>query len=226
MIIRQMLTGDIDVCCYILGCEETRQGLVFDPGGDEDKILAAVNELGLQIKYIVNSHYHPDHTHGNQMLKKAFGARVVIHEADNAMLTNQQAIDFFAPQGMSMTLPADRTVKDGDILAIGTIRVQVLHTPGHSPGSICLLAEGNLFAGDTLFVGGSGRTDVPGGSIDRLLESLAIKIAVLPPETVVWPGHDYDDTLQSTLAVEMQENMFLNGEMAKWVKKAAQKATL
>jgi glyoxylase-like metal-dependent hydrolase (beta-lactamase superfamily II) len=103
----------------------------------------------------------------------------------------------------------DIRLKDGDVLEVGKLKIEVLHTPGHTPGSVCYLVEGNLFSGDTLFVGAAGRTDLIGGSLDTLLESLEKRLIVLPGETVVWPGHNYGESPTSTIAREMQENVYI-----------------
>jgi glyoxylase-like metal-dependent hydrolase (beta-lactamase superfamily II) len=111
--------------------------------------------------------------------------------------------------GLSFDAPVDIHLKDGDVLDVGHLKIEVLHTPGHTPGSVCFLTEGHLFTGDTLFVGAAGRTDLTGASLDTLIESIKEKLLSLPRETVVWPGHDYGDTPTSTIGREMQENIYI-----------------
>jgi glyoxylase-like metal-dependent hydrolase (beta-lactamase superfamily II) len=212
MIIKQMLLGPDSVFCYILACETTREAIIIDPGGDEDKILAIVNEMQLKPKYIINTHCHPDHTCGNRIIKDATRADIIRHEADELLLQDNSVLDFFSRQGYPPSPPADKTVQDKDQLKFGNHSLHVIHTPGHSPGSICLYVDGNLFTGDSLFVGAAGRVDVPGGDFTTLLESLDRKIAVLPDETVIWPGHDYGDGISSTIGREKKENPYLGGE--------------
>jgi len=212
VIIKQLTVGSMEVFCYLLGCEETGEAVVIDAGGDEEEILTLLGKLGLALVSIINTHCHPDHTAGNRRLKEATGAEIVMHEADAALLADRQAGSYFAGLGFPPAPPADRLVRDGDLLPFGRHALRVIHTPGHSPGSICLLAEGNLFTGDALFVGAAGRVDIPGGDFRTQMSALAEKISVLPPETIIWPGHDYGDTAVSSIEREKKENPFLGGE--------------
>ena len=187
--IRQLATGYLDNFSYIVGCETTRKGLVIDPGPDPDIIVAAVEEEGLTIAMIVNTHGHGDHTAGNAALKARTGAPVLIHQGDAHLY----------PQ-------ADRLLSRETTLSLGQITFEVIHTPGHTPGGICLYAQGNLFTGDTLFVGDSGRTDLPGGDRPTLGASIR-RLMRLPDETVVWPGHDYGPSASSTIGWEKRHNV-------------------
>lgn len=211
MIIRQMNVGMMGVCCYLLGCATTRKGLIIDPGGDEDLILAACRQEGLTVEYIVNTHGHPDHVCGNGRIKAATGARIVMHEADAAFFGQPEIEQFFSALGLPPSPPADLLVKDGDSIVIGDIRLSVLHTPGHSPGGICLYARPDLFTGDTLFVNGVGRTDFPGGDTGQLRKSINDRLLTLPADTVIWPGHGYGGS-SSTVADEKAGNPFLRGD--------------
>ncbi len=212
MILEQFRVGEMKVCCYLLGCEESGKGVVIDPGGDEEKILARIRELELEIPWIINTHCHPDHTCGNARLRSATGAAIILHEEDIALLADPGAAACFARMGLPDSPPADRAVRDGDIIRAGGLEIRVLHTPGHSPGSICLLCETDLFTGDSLFVGSAGRVDLPGGDFNTLINGLAAKVATLPDSTVIRPGHDYGDTPFSTVGREKRENPFLGGE--------------
>jgi len=211
MIIHQTAVGELAVFCYILECEQTRQAVVIDPGGEEERLLALIVDRHLDLRFIINTHVHPDHTCGNDFLRRHTGAAVVLHRDDVALLADPQANLFLRRMGLP-TPPADRLVEDGDILSFGACSLTVLHTPGHTPGGICLYGSGNLFTGDSLFVGAAGRVDLPGGDFNTLINSLATKIATLPDETVIWPGHDYGDTPTSTVGREKKENPFLGGE--------------
>jgi glyoxylase-like metal-dependent hydrolase (beta-lactamase superfamily II) len=190
MIIRQIEVGHMDNFSYLVGCERTRKAVVIDPGADAERIAAEAERHSLTIDTIVNTHGHGDHTGANRRLKELTGARIVLHEADAAG----------HPEADVRLDGSEETLKVGDI----TFRV--IHTPGHTPGGICLYAEGNLFTGDTLFVGDSGRTDLAGGHRPTLGASIR-KLMELPEDTVVWPGHDYGPTRHSTLAWEKRHNV-------------------
>ena len=212
MIIKQLQLGADKVFCYILACEKTLEAIIIDPCGDEQIILALIRELHLKNLFIVNTHCHPDHTCGNKVIKEMTQAQIIRHEADELLLHDPTAKEYFERQGFPVSPPADRLVHDGDKLVFGNYTMHIIHTPGHSPGSICLYADGNLFTGDSLFVGAAGRVDVPGGDFATLIESLSNKIAVLPDDTIIWPGHDYGDTVTSTIGREKKENPYLGGE--------------
>jgi len=212
MIIKQMELGTDKVFCYILTCEKTRTAVIIDPCGDEEKLLSYIRKLQIKPLFIINTHCHPDHTCGNEIVRDATGAAIVRHEADELFLQDPEAAAYFNRQNFPPSPPADKTVTDGDLLTFGQHTLKIIHTPGHSPGSICIYADGNLFTGDSLFVGAAGRVDVPGGDFSTLLSSLAAKITVLPDTTTIWPGHDYGDTKTSTVGREKKENPYLGGE--------------
>lgn len=212
MIIKQMELGADKVFCYILACEEIREAVIIDPCGDEENLLTAIQKLQLNLLYIINTHCHPDHTCGNKIIKEATGASIVRHEADELLLNDPGAKSYFNRQGFTPSPPADMVVNDGDQLKYGNYTLEIIHTPGHSPGSICIYVDNNLFTGDSIFVGAAGRVDVPGGDFNTLIASLADKIAVLPDETIIWPGHDYGDSRTSTVGREKKENPYLGGE--------------
>ncbi|MEW6219339.1 MAG: MBL fold metallo-hydrolase [Thermodesulfobacteriota bacterium] len=211
MIIEKLTVGALAVSCYLVACSETRHGLIIDPGGDEDRILAAIKRLDLVIDAIVCTHAHPDHVAANAVLKEKTGARIVMHADDDAFFARPEIRTFFSGLGMPFSPPADTRVRDGDTITTGSLTFTVLHTPGHTPGSICLYGHGQLFTGDTLFVGGVGRTDFPGGSERALERSLGEKLRGLPPATIVWPGHDYGGE-RSTIGEELQDNPYLAGD--------------
>ncbi len=209
MILQQLIVGSMGVCSYIIGCEETKKGAVIDPGGDEVKILQEVEKLGLQVEYIIATHGHPDHVCGNRAIKQATGAAIVMHEADALFFENPETRNYFSMLGLEPSPPAEVKVKDGDIIKVGNVELQVIHTPGHTPGGMCLYAAPDLITGDTLFVGGVGRTDFPGGSYSELINSLKTKVMALPDETVVWPGHGYGGS-RSTIGEEKRSNPYLD----------------
>ena len=209
MDIEQMKVGFMEVFCYILGCPSTKEALVIDPAGDEDRIVERIRQKELDLKYIVNTHGHPDHLCGNYKVKELTGAKIIIHELDDKMFNSEQGYEMARQWGFVPSPPADITVKDGDHIEIGDVSLKVIHTPGHSPGGICLLGNGNLFTGDTLFVGGVGRTDLPGASMDQFMKSIREKLLTLPDETIVWPGHDYGERPSSTIGIEKHTNPWL-----------------
>lgn len=210
MIIKQMTVGMMGVCCYIASCEETNTGVIIDPGGDEDAILAYCKGKSINVIYIINTHGHPDHVCGNEKIKTATGAKIVMHMEDATFFSKPEVTQFFSQLGLPASPPVDMTVKDGDILSFGNESLAVIHTPGHTPGGMCLYNKPHLFTGDTLFAGAAGRTDFPGGNMDQLLLALQTKLLPLPDDTVVWPGHGYGGD-KSTLGVERRDNPFLNG---------------
>jgi len=194
MILLGMEVGQLGTNCYIVGCEETREAAVIDPGGDALKILKFLERNNLKLTHIINTHGHIDHIGGNRTLKEQTQAELIIHEEDASMLTSAgRNLSLFS--GMVMSGPAaDRTVKEGDKIKVGnTVVLEVIHTPGHTPGGMSLKLEVDdkniLFVGDTLFNGSIGRTDFPGGSYRQLIESIQQKIMVFPDETEVYPGH-------------------------------------
>lgn len=206
----RLVTGGFRVNTYLVSCHETGEGVVIDPGGESERILAAIRDAGLKIQYILNTHGHADHRLANDHLRKALNVPVCMHEADDAFFARPEIRALSAQElGVSAEGRADIRLRDGDLLRVGRLEIQVIHTPGHSPGSVCFLLAGNLFTGDTLFVGDVGRSDLSGGSFANLLRSIKERIIVLPPDTVVHPGHDYGETPTSTLAWEMRENPYI-----------------
>lgn len=195
---------------YLVVCPHTRETVIIDPAGEEDKLLDLIKSEGLKVKYILNTHGHSDHVLGNPKLKEVLNVPVCMHEDDDRFFSDQAVREKSSKElGLPPPDPADIRLKDEDIVEVGTLKVKVIHTPGHTPGSVCYLVEGNLFCGDTLFVGAVGRTDLIGGSLETLLESLEKRLIVLPKETIIWPGHDYGDSPTSTMGREMEENPYI-----------------
>lgn len=189
--------GPLGVNCCLLGCEETGQGIVVDPGGDVDRILIAIQKRNLTIRTIINTHGHFDHVGGNRQLKDATAAELLIHQADEPMLSRVAAVAGMYGMSAQNSPAPDRFLEDGIVVEFGSHSLQVIHTPGHTPGGCCLylVSEQLLISGDTLFADGVGRTDLPGGSHEQLVNSIRSKLFTLPDQTVVWPGHGPSTTI-------------------------------
>ncbi len=195
--------------CYVVGCEETRETIVIDPGFESaieaKEILNFIEKNDLHVKYIVNTHGHADHTSGNEIIRKATGGLLLIHEDDAIMLTPiaKTVIRVFGLNGKSP--PADRTLHDGDVIQVGRLKLVVLHTPGHSRGGISILGDEVVFVGDTIFAGSIGRTDFPGASFKEIIHSIRTKLVTLPDHFKVYPGHGP----VTTIGEEKKHNPFL-----------------
>ncbi len=209
MILKTFVVGSLGVNAFIMGCEEKKEAIVIDPAGSEDMLARKIKDLGLNLKYIVNTHGHPDHTSGNRRMKELTGAPVLMHRADDEFFRRPEAVATFRAWGFEAAPPADGFLEDGGTVQFGTISLQIIHTPGHSPGSVCLLGNGYVVTGDTLFIDGIGRTDLPGGSMDTLLVTLREKILPLPDETIVLPGHDYGPKPTDTIGNQKRTNPYL-----------------
>lgn len=199
MIIRTLLVGPIQTNCYLIGDEVTGDGAVIDPGGDPDLILEAIHREGLAIRYILNTHAHFDHMAANSPLAAACNTPLALHPADSELLSAGGGATWFGLLSSPPTSKVDVELSDGQELAMGGLRIDVLHTPGHSPGHVAfsLPGEGVLFSGDALFQEGIGRTDLPGGDYATLMTSIRHKLMTLPDETVVYPGHGPATTIGS-----------------------------
>lgn len=191
MIFDVVVVGPLSVNCFILGCEETREGVVVDPGGDVERIIQAVRRHGLTIRYIINTHGHFDHVGGNREAVATFKAPLLIHQDDAHLLGLVAEVGrMYGIQGENSPA-ADGFLTDGMEIEFGTHRMKVLHTPGHTQGGCCLyMAEENkIITGDTLFADSIGRSDLPGGSHDQLLASIQAKLFTLPDAVAAYPGH-------------------------------------
>ncbi|ACI20876.1 MULTISPECIES: MBL fold metallo-hydrolase [Thermodesulfovibrio] len=204
MKIKKFEVGPLFVNCYIIYDERTKEAVVIDPGDEPDLILDFIKEENLNLKYILCTHGHFDHIGSVKELRDETGAKVVLHEKDIEIYRNspQIAMQFFGIEIEPQPEP-DILIKNGEILNTGNIQLTVIHTSGHSPGSVCFYTDGYIFTGDTLFAGSVGRTDIIGGSMNELLNSLK-KIASLPDETIVFPGHGP----KTKIGIEKKTNPF------------------
>jgi len=192
---KHLAVGPLMSNCYIIACKQTREAAVIDPGDEADNILIAVSEFKSRLKYILNTHGHFDHVGANARLKQVTGASILIHEEDAPMLNIVSSSA--GAWGMSSvdSPPPDQTIKEGDIIEVGQIKLKVIHTPGHSPGGVSFLTDNIVFVGDTLFAGSIGRTDFPGGNYNTLITSVKNKLFVLDDNVVVYPGHGPETTI-------------------------------
>jgi len=199
--------GPLQCNCSVLGDETTREAMVVDPGDDISEVLALIQRHNLQVKQIVITHAHIDHVGGAMKLRAATDAPILINENDYALLKMLDIQAAWVGMENPGKVEISQSVAESDIVQAGSLIANVIHTPGHTEGSICLYfpTEQKLIAGDTLFAGSIGRTDLPGGSFDKIIRSLHGKLLVLPDETVVVPGHGP----LTTIGEERQSNPFL-----------------
>ena len=189
MRVYQIPVGPMQNFSYIVEDTSTHDAVIIDPSWDLEKLVKIINERNLKVKYIINTHWHDDHTRGNEELSKQLDVKIIQHEASD--------------------LKNDLTVTDGDSIQFGSSLLVVYHTPGHSKDSICLVGDGKIFSGDTLFVGNCGRIDLPGGSARELYHSLSDVIVNLSDDLVLYPGHDYGSSPTSTIGSEKRTNFVM-----------------
>lgn len=190
MRVKCLAVGAIAANCYLVWCEDTKEGVVIDPGGEGERILAEIRQEELKVKYIINTHGHMDHVAANEKVKEGTGARVAIH-VDELPLLEDPSLNLSLYMGGEYRCPApDLTLREGDEVTVGKdVKLTVLHTPGHTRGGLSLKAPGAIFTGDTLFADSVGRTDFPGGSFSDLIASIKSKILTCDDDYVVYPGH-------------------------------------
>jgi glyoxylase-like metal-dependent hydrolase (beta-lactamase superfamily II) len=195
MKIVKLSVGPLMANCFILGCQDTGNAAVIDPGGDVDRILTALAKERLTVTAIINTHGHFDHVSGNRSLKNTTGADIMIHPEDAPMLTQlSRSAGAFGLSAEDSPAP-DRLLNGGDHVQVGRIDLSVLHTPGHTPGGISLFTPGHVFVGDALFAGSIGRTDFPGGNHDTLIRSIRTQLFGLDEDVVVYTGHGPETTI-------------------------------
>jgi len=208
---RRLTVGFLGTNCYLVTCEKTLEAIIIDPGFGADEtenVLREITEKDLRLKYVVDTHGHADHVSGNGALKQATGAEILIHE-DDAPLFADPWRNLSKMMGLTVASPpADQLLREGDLIRVGSSELEVMHTPGHTAGSISLhcASDGIVFTGDTLFAGSIGRTDLPGSSFEDIVGSLS-RLMGLPAQTVVYPGHGE----KTTIGKERRENPFVLG---------------
>jgi glyoxylase-like metal-dependent hydrolase (beta-lactamase superfamily II) len=205
--IEQLIVGSLDTNCYLLSETFSKKTLVIDPGGNPEAIIKKIEENGLKVTGILNTHGHADHIKANKEIKEKYKVPILIHEEDAELLTDPELNGATLIGSHIVSPKADVLLKDRQIVKIGSLEAKVIHTPGHTPGGINLMLEDILFTGDTLFMGSIGRWDFPGGDGKTLLKSLEF-YKKLPENITIFPGHGPE----STMATELQANPFLAGE--------------
>ena len=213
-VLKRLVVGPLEVNCYIICGEGSKEAAVIDPGGDGDVILEALKGAGLSVKAVINTHGHFDHVGADAEVASSTGAPLAIHPLDVPLLEAAplQAERFGLPvPGLAKAGPMEPLIllADKEVMEVGTLKLTVLHTPGHTEGGVCLYLadQGIVFTGDTLFAGSIGRTDLPGGSMETLLSSIAEKLLTLPEDVVAFPGHGPETTMKN----EAFSNPFIQG---------------
>ncbi|MCI0468450.1 MAG: MBL fold metallo-hydrolase [Nitrospirae bacterium] len=206
MLIKNIVVGPLEANCFIIADEVSKKAMVVDPGDEPERIIDFIKGNEFNVEHIVCTHGHFDHVGAASDLKKQTGAKFLIHKDDLEIY--HAAKDMAALWGFEMDdiIEPDDFVKEGEVIKVGSLRLEVIHTPGHSPGGICIYGEGIVLTGDTLFAGSVGRTDFYGGDMDKLLESIK-RLMTLPDETRALPGHGPE----SSIAREKRTNIFAKG---------------
>lgn len=207
MFLKRLVVGALETNCYLISCKKTKKTAIIDPGGEDEVnlILNLLQKNNFDLKYIINTHGHIDHIAGNNLLKAKTEALLLIHRLDADMLVNANK-NFSSFMGKEICSPsADKLLKEGDKISLGILNLIVIHTPGHTPGGISLVSNNIVFTGDTLFAGGIGRTDLPGGSYQDLIKSIKEKLLILGDDKIICPGHGPD----STIGKERKTNPYL-----------------
>lgn len=205
--IEGIITPGMGTNCYLLSCPQTKKAILIDPGAGSKGILDWLKQKDVEISFILLTHGHYDHIGAVEDLRQELGVEVAVHEADAGMLVDPMK-NLSGYMGKTAAIkPAEIILQDQQVLELGNLQLQVIHTPGHTPGSICLLTPDGLISGDTLFNGSVGRTDFPGGNMNNLLNSIQERIMVLDDDINVYPGHESI----TTIGKERLHNPFLNG---------------
>ena len=205
MIIKNIVVGPLEVNCYILGCEDTKEAAIIDPGDNADEIISNIEKEGLKPKFIINTHAHFDHIGGVKVIQDHFKIDFILHEGDLFLVENaSEQATAFGLKPISKPV-VNKNVTNGEKVNLGNKSITVIHTPGHSPGGVCYYSDNNVFVGDTLFAGSIGRTDLPGGSYDTLINSIKENLFPLGDSTIVYPGHGPSTTIGN----EKEHNPFL-----------------
>ncbi|MFH1808261.1 MAG: MBL fold metallo-hydrolase [Pseudomonadota bacterium] len=208
-IIQQFEVGPMANFAYIFGCASTRQVVIIDPTAEVPRLLHAVEELGATLVAVINTHGHADHIAGNAAVLAARPVPLIVHASCELHGDGMMSRQIFAMLEGGPSPEPTRRVQHGDKIAVGELELEVVHAPGHTPGDMLLYHRGAVFTGDVLFVGGLGRTDLPGSSMQQMARSLRERVATLPDDTVVYPGHNYGPRPTSTIGQEKRFNPYV-----------------
>ena len=206
MIFEAMTVGSYYSNCYIVGSESSKEAAVIDPGADFNKIDNKINELGVIPKIIILTHAHGDHLGAVEEFVKKYGTKVYIHEGDAQALTDSNKNFSKVLFGKNISINPDVILKDGDEIHLGDLKFEIIHTPGHTKGGICIKVGNIMMTGDTLFNNSIGRTDFPGGSFEEIIDSIQEKIFKYDEDIIIYPGHNSPSTIKS----EKLSNPFVN----------------
>lgn len=204
------VSGPYNLNTYVLACNKTREALIIDPGGQAEALSALVREKGLSPLRILNTHGHADPVFSTPSFKQDFDIPSCLHGADDDFFRDPEVREKTSKAvGLPPPYPADIRLVHKDEIRFGNLCLKVIHTPGHTPGSVCFLCRDRLFTGDAVFVGEAGRTDLPGGNLPRLIESIRTRIMPLDKKTIIHPGHHHGAEFESTLEREMTQNIYI-----------------
>jgi hydroxyacylglutathione hydrolase len=210
--VKGIVVGVFQENCWVIGSRRTGEGIVVDPGDEADRILDLAKDMGVNVKLIINTHAHLDHILAVPAVQRATGARFLLHPGDNEIA---RGASVSAAQWLRREVEpvpdADLPLADGDAVEVDGLALRVIHTPGHTPGSVCFYTDGMLFSGDTLFRGSIGRTDLPGGDYSQIMSSIISRLLTLPDETIVLPGH----MMETRIEHERKTNPFVLQEIGR-----------
>jgi glyoxylase-like metal-dependent hydrolase (beta-lactamase superfamily II) len=207
--LKQLLAGPMQNFVYLVGDRQTRQAVAIDPAWDVDAILKVLAEDDMKLTAALITHFHPDHIGGDLMGHHIQGPTELLERGERIKIYVDKHEADYVPRVCGLSKSDLSLCESGDEIAVGSQRLHFIHTPGHTPGSQCFLVGGNLISGDTLFIGGCGRVDLPGSDPSQMYDSLMNKLRALPDDTVLYPGHDYADRPTSTIGEEKQRNLYL-----------------
>lgn len=204
MFIHNVLAGTYGVNCYIIGDNETKKGAVIDPGGNAHEIIRVINDNKINVEYIILTHGHGDHIGAVEELKEKTNAKILAHEEEKYILNDAQNNLTVAIGMGEIKIEADEYLKENQVVKIGNLELKIIHTPGHTPGCMCIMVDDVMFTGDTLFAGSIGRTDLPGGDYDTILNSVK-KLSKFDEEITIYPGHGPS----SKIGIEQRMNPYM-----------------
>ncbi len=208
-IVACVTVGELEENCYLYACPETREAVIIDPGDEPERILEAIQQLQLVPKYIINTHGHFDHIRAIDAVSEVYPVPLAIHSADVPMYTDASVAELYGYPSPLVKRQPDILLNEGDRISFGSLALEVICTPGHTPGGVCLVNNPYcVFSGDTLFQRGIGRTDLPGGNYEQIITSIREKLYTLDDDLVVFPGHGEP----TTIIEEKHENPFVTVE--------------